>query len=509
LSALPGVAKDAQMGASEPLIRALAWRLIMANTLAAVLVMAYFTMLVRLPEGRSWAAHVGAVTASFAMLDVLFCVVGVRVARTRFKPLVSWLDEERPPTDHEREAILSLPFRLALLVSWFWIVAVVIAFVVTALVPNSSVTVALANALSTMQGGLVACAATFLLTEELGRPTVARVLAQSADLPPRRRTVGVRARLLLVWVLGSGIPFLAIMLTPVVATQEHELPLEVPMVFLAIVGFGAGLALATQTARWIADPVDEVRGALTQVGEGNLDVTVVVNDGGEIGQLQRGVNDMVEGLRERERLADLFGRHVGAEVAQRAREHGAELGGVLRTVTAFFVDIIGSTTLARERSAGEVVVILNDFFAAVVRCVETEGGWVNKFEGDAALCVFGAPTEQPDHQARALRSARALRVELDNLATVHRGVDAGIGISSGPAVAGNIGALSRLEYTIIGQPVNEAARLSDAAKVRPGKVLAAASTVEDAGAEARSWGSCGSVDLRGLPSGFAVCEPRS
>jgi adenylate cyclase len=152
---------------------------------------------------------------------------------------------------------------------------------------------------------------------------------------------------------------------------------------------------------------------------------------------------------------------------------------------------------------------LNDFFAAVVRCVEVEGGWVNKFEGDAALCVFGAPTEQHDHQARALRSARALRTELDHLALVHRGVDAGIGISSGAAVAGNIGTLSRLEYTIIGQPVNEAARLSDAAKLRRAKVLAASATVDHAGDEANRWSNGGTVDLRGLPPGFAVCEPRS
>ena len=496
------------MGDSDRLIRALMWRLILANTLAALLVMAYFTMLVRLPEGRTWAQHIATVAASFVGFDVLLCAVGVRIARGRFIADHRWLDENRAPDAAEREAALTLPLRLSLLVGWFWLAAVIIAFVAS-LSPGGGIAVALGNALSTVQGGLVACAVTSLMTEQVIRPYVARALAGAPVLPPRRRTVGIGARLLLVWALGSGVPFLGIVLTPLVAPDGHELPIAAPMAFLAVVGFGAGLTLTTAAARWVADPVDRVRAALAHVGDGNLDVSVTVDDGGEIGQLQRGVNDMVEGLRERERLADLFGRHVGAEVAQQAREHGAELGGVLRTVTAFFVDIIGSTTLARERSAGEVVAILNDFFAAVVRCVETEGGWVNKFEGDAALCVFGAPTEQTDHQARALRSARALRAELDHLATMHQGVDAGIGVSSGPAVAGNIGTLSRLEYTIIGQPVNEAARLSDAAKLRPAKVLAASATVDDAGDEALCWSNGGTVDLRGLPPGFAVREPRS
>src|SRR5205814_4855713 len=115
----------------------------------------------------------------------------------------------------------------------------------------------------------------------------------------------------------------------------------------------------------------------------------------------------------------------------------------------------------------EVVDLLNRFFATVVRVVDAEGGWVNKFEGDAALAVFGAPTDQPDHAARALRAARRLGAELEPL-----GVDAGIGVSSGPVVAGNVGAENRYEDTVIGDPVNEAARLTEVAKRRPSRVAA-------------------------------------
>jgi adenylate cyclase len=209
-------------------------------------------------------------------------------------------------------------------------------------------------------------------------------------------------------------------------------------------------------------------------------------------------------LRERERLADLFGRHVGPDVAQRALAEGAALGGEVRAVSALFVDIVGSTAMARERPASDVVAMLNDFFDAVISCVGAEGGWVNKFEGDGAVCVFGAPVEQEDHPARALRAARRLVAELRA-----RGHDAGIGVSSGEAVAGNVGAEQRFEYTVIGSPVNEAARLSDAAKQRPQRVLASKAAVAAAGSEASAWIDAGTMSLRGLAPDFAVCEPRS
>ena len=294
----------------------------------------------------------------------------------------------------------------------------------------------------------------FFLAERVLRPLLAVVL--QADDTQRTPPAGISPRLLLAWLLGSGIPLLGIATTPVVAA-DADLPVTVPMVFLAAAGFVSGFILTGAVARSIGEPMREVRLALDRVATGDLDAALVVDNAGEMGQLQRGFNEMVAGLRERERLADLFGRHVGPEVAQRALQEGAALGGEVRDVSALFVDIIGSTAMARERSAPDVVALLNDFFAVVVSCVDAEGGWVNKFEGDGALCVFGAPIEQADHASRALRAARHIALAL-------REIDAGIGVSSGEAVAGNVGAEQRLEYTVIGQPVNEAARLSEAAK---------------------------------------------
>jgi adenylate cyclase len=209
-------------------------------------------------------------------------------------------------------------------------------------------------------------------------------------------------------------------------------------------------------------------------------------------------------LRERERPRDVYGRQVGLDVADAALEDGWRLGGDRCDVSALFIDVIGSTTLAEREAPERVVALLNDFIAAVVDVVDAHGGLVNKFEGDAALCVFGAPLAQDDHAARALAAARALRERVERL---DGGLRAAIGVASGTAVAGYVGAETRFEYTIVGDPVNEAARLSEAAKQRPERLLAGAATLERAGgAEAGRWTFDGEVVLRGrrAPTRLAV-----
>jgi adenylate cyclase len=214
-------------------------------------------------------------------------------------------------------------------------------------------------------------------------------------------------------------------------------------------------------------------------------------------------------LRERERLDDLFGRYVGADVARHALLRGVALEGEVREVSALFVDVVGSTRLALRKDPTEVVADLNALFGAVVSAVSAEGGWVNKFVGDAALCVFGAPNDQPDHAARALRSARRLRNELVVLGSAHPDLDAGIGVSSGAAVAGNVGAEERYEYTVIGDPVNEAARLTELAKANPGRVLVSEAAVRAAGGGAGEWCPVERVVLRGRDEPTSVYAPGS
>jgi class 3 adenylate cyclase len=215
---------------------------------------------------------------------------------------------------------------------------------------------------------------------------------------------------------------------------------------------------------------------------------------------------MVAGLAERDRLRDLFGRHVGPDVAQLAVETDASLSGDVRDVAILFIDLAGSTQLPASRTPQEVADVLNDFFQIVVAAVDEHGGLINKFQGDAALAVFGAPITTDGAAAAALSTARALAANLRRLPVV----DFGIGVSAGPVFAGNIGAENRYEYTVVGDPVNEAARLADTAKSVPGRTMASGAAIDRAAdGERRHWSEHGSVVLRGRPEATRISVPCS
>jgi adenylate cyclase len=429
-------------------------------------------------------------------------VPAYRWGRRSFMRTMAWAVEGRTPTEVERAAVLREPWRQALRPLVFWLVGALFFPLVALRLGADAVTVVRVSE-GTIIGGVTTCALAYLMIERSFRPLFAVVLDGMTATRPR--IPGVRLRLLLTWAVGSGVPLLAIAL--VVLLDGDEIPLYA-VALLAFVGLGAGFIATISSARTIAEPLDGVRDALRRVGTGDLDVGLVVDDGGEVGEVQSGFNQMVDGLRERRQIQDLFGRHVGREVATQALERGSGLRGEQADASVVFVDLVGSTAMAEVLPPDEVVETLNDFFAVVVRAVDGEGGWVNKFEGDGALCIFGVPGTQPDHAARALRAARLLASAIEVLAERHPGLEAAIGVSSGQVVAGNVGTEARYEYTVIGPAVNEAARLTEVAKGRHLKVLASGEAVRRAGGEADRWHDVGTVALRGRQAPTVIYEPR-
>ena len=355
----------------------------------------------------------------------------------------------------------------------------------------------------TLIGGVTTCALAYLLIERSFRPLFAHVLDGMPDRRPR--TPGIRMRLLLTWAIGSGVPLLAMAL--VLFLDGDEIRPEA-LAMLSLVGLAAGFIATVASARSVAEPLDGLRRALARVRDDDLDVGLVVDDGGEIGEVQSGFNRMVDGLRERRQIQDLFGRHVGQQVATQALEQGTGLRGEEADASVVFVDIVGSTAMAEVLSPDEVVDTLNDFFDVVVRAVDGQGGWVNKFEGDGALCIFGVPGTQPDHADRALRAAR---LPAPGAAWVWpTGTRAWTPASacrragSWPATSAPRPATSTRSSV---RPVNEAARLTDVAKGREVKVLASGETVRRAAGEAERWRDVGTVALRGRTAPTAIYEP--
>ncbi len=416
-----------------------------------------------------------------------------------------WLLDDRTPTADERLFILRAPLRLMVIEAVLWGTAVLL-FVTIDLVAFSGL-LALGVGLTILLGGITTAAACFLLTELAMRPVAARALASGSS--SRRGVPGVATRLSLAWALGTGVPVIGLVLVAVVAVTPVDISentLAITILALGGIALGFGAVVTFLAAYATVHPIGALRRGLQKVREGELDVEVGVWDSTEIGLLQAGFNDMVTGLRERERIRDVFGRQVGEDVAARALAGEIQLGGEVREVAILFCDLTGSTTLAMEREPQEVVELLNRFFAEVVEVVEANGGWINKFEGDAALAIFGAPIEVDDAAGRALTAARELDERLRERVSE---LEAGVGVAFGEAVAGNIGAESRFEYTVIGDPVNEASRLTDLAKQRDGRVLASGAALEASGEEERGrWELGDEVTLRGRTRPTRLAVPR-
>jgi adenylate cyclase len=475
-----------------------------ANTTGATVVFVFLSFVMPSPaEVEDDFGLLALNAAVFTVYMLLASYVALRVGPRLSGPLQEWVVAGRPPTARERDLILRTPLRNMLFAAALWATAAVVFTILNAFYSGE---LAAMIGFGILLGGLTTCALTYLLAERLIRELTGRALA--TGVPDRPAVPGVATRVLLAWALGTAVPLfgVAMLATATLLGDDAQVD-EVARsaLFLGAIGIAVGLLVMRFAARSVADPIESVRSAVREVEAGDLDAQVTVDDGSEVGLLQAGFNRMVGGLRERERLQDLFGRHVGEDVARRALERGVELGGEVRDCAALFVDITGSTQLAASRPAPEVVELLNRFFTVVVEVVRARGGLVNKFEGDAALAIFGAPVEQPDAPTRALAAARELsarlRAELPELR-------AGIGVSSGSAVAGNVGAAERYEYTVIGDPINEAARLTELAKGRPAGVLASEAILASADtAEADRWRRDGEVTLRGRTEPTRLAEP--
>jgi adenylate cyclase len=441
---------------------------------------------------------------AFVVYMSLALTAGVISARRFCDNATTWLVENRTATETEQRLVLRLPIKFAIQGMVGWVGAALVWTLLT-LAGGHTVADTARVALSILLGGTATTGLAYLITEWTIRPIVAAALAD--NVPDRTLAPGVRTKLLASWILGADVFLLMIGLS-FVGRPKSQPPSEIAIWFIIVTGLITGSAVLYVATRSLAEPLLALRSSVGRVQRGDLDVQLPVNDGGELGLLQAGFNQMVVGLRERVVLQDLFGRHVGVDVARQALSAGdVVLGGERREVGAIFVDVIGSTRLAQTRSPESVVSLLNQFFAAVVRVVGEEGGWVNKFEGDGALAVFGAPMPAEDCAARALRAARTLRSELLTLAATNPGLDAAIGVSAGTVVAGNIGAEERYEYTVIGSPVNEASRLTDEAKHRLGRVLAGEEAIARAGEEAKNWTVGGELQLRGYDETTLVYEP--
>ena len=472
------------------------------NVISAIGSMLFVRYLIPMPEvlELGLGGQLGAIGVIYAAVAV---VLGGVVTLYLFRPVLEW---QRHPDGHDpnmvRHLVMRLPVVQTIIVVAVWGIGIAIVTVAAWRVDIQLASVVLATALLT---AFVTAVLTYLQAERLVRPIAASVLARrfedSTLQPP------IKWQLYLTWFTTSAVPMVGVLLLTIAQRYDYFTgtvgELTSAIVALTTAGMVTGFVGTALVIMSVVDPIKELQAAINRVRRGEQDTLVDIYDGSEIGVLQAGFNEMMRGLRDRQRVRDIFGHYVGAEVAQKALEEVPELGGEERKVAVLFIDVVGSTSYAVDHTPEEVVAALNDFFDVVVEVVHRNKGVINKFQGDAALAVFGAPVSLHDAASHALQAARELQRDLAGLE-----LKAGIGVAAGHVVAGHVGGADRFEYTVIGDAVNGAARLTDLAKDTPGMVLTNAATLRTANeVEQQRWTLMKSVELRGRGKMTQLARP--
>ncbi len=274
-----------------------------------------------------------------------------------------------------------------------------------------------------------------------------------------------------VFVLGTVFVFAVVgaMLAAVLNRGRGE-----PLVFIVIgcaltLAFGVPFTIGAGIAPSLK-PIRDLAEGTERVAAGDYSQLLPVVQDDDLGALAGSFNRMQAGLAERQRLQAAFGTYVDPALATRLLEQGDDVfTGERREVTVMFVDVRDFTPFAEANTAEDTVARLNALFEIVVPAVVDAGGHVNKFLGDGAMAVFGAPNDLADHADAAVRAGMLIhRVVAERFGGELR---IGIGINTGVVIAGTIGGGGKLEFTLIGDTVNVAARIEQLTKTTGDAIL--------------------------------------
>ncbi len=345
----------------------------------------------------------------------------------------------------------------------------------------------------------------FFAMEIITRPVLEAVsLDVPADADPRSTSVSLKVRILVA--LPSINIISGVVVAALSAGGDRTIgDLGVGVAVAIGVAFTISLELTVLLAHSILQPLRQLRRGTDAVAAGDLTVRVPVIGSDEGGRLAASFNSMVAGLQERERLREAFGAYVDPQLAERVLAEGTQLAGEEIPVTVLFVDIRDFTAFAERATAAEVVGQLNAFYELVVPILARHGGHANKFVGDGLLAVFGAPDHLPDHADRAVTAA------MEIVRRVHArfggAVRIGIGINSGPVVAGTIGGGGRVEFTVIGDVVNTASRVEAVTRETGDDILITEHTRRRLTREHATFVERPTVELKGKTQAVRIYAP--
>jgi class 3 adenylate cyclase len=315
------------------------------------------------------------------------------------------------------------------------------------------------------------------------RKKITAVLFSETSLPPM-----FSLSITKTWYHIAVLIILLVIVLPVsigiiLAAEEKRIAL---IQYLSIHFVVVGSLIGWAALRAVFQPVEELYSLMTKVKDGDLNVKAKIYAVDTMGALSQHFNLMVQGLQQREHIRRVFGRYVAKEVADVILDGHVNLGGEKRIATILFTDIRCFTNLSERLSPEEVVTFLNEYFEVMVSCVTECGGIVDKFIGDAILCVFGAPVKGESISADAISAMNCAKKMREALVSLNakrskngqQAIKMGIGVHTGPLVVGNIGTTERMEYTVIGDTVNLCSRLEQMTKDLHRAVLVSDTTAE-------------------------------
>jgi adenylate cyclase len=341
----------------------------------------------------------------------------------------------------------------------------------------------------------------YLLVESGMRPVLVDInQSVSPRLTTGHRAVSLRVRLM------TALPAINIITAFVVSALTSNGGGISGTVLIAIaVGTAISLELSVLLSRSILRPVADLRAAAQRLALGDYDFAVPVTTADELGELAATVNQVVQGLREREQIREAFGTYLDKDVARFILSGNFPEEGIEVDVSVLIYDVRDFTKFAAAAEAKEVVAKLNELFELTVPIVSRHGGHVEKFVGDGLIAVFGAPEAYPDHAERAVRAG------CEMVSTVNAGavgpLRIGVGINSGRVVAGSIGGAGRLNFSVIGDAVNVAARVEAATREVGEDILITDATRCELGPGIETEPR-GERELKGLDRPVALFAPR-
>jgi class 3 adenylate cyclase len=404
-------------------------------------------------------------------------------------------EKEKPELlEKARQRIINLPFIMVPVNIGLWILIPMTIFIVFFRMGFMDSSTAIAFSLRSTMVGVISSAIIFFSLEAHARRSLIPLLFPEGKLSDVKQTrrISIARRLRAFYRMGSLIPLAHVVLTLFVLFLQveinpmptHEYARSVFIFSLVIFGlFFVGSGLLTRLiSRSIAAPVRDMLLAMKAVRQGDYKTRVQVVSNDEIGMLGDAFNGMIQGLEDRKRLRDAFGRYVDPRIRDEILSGSIPLDGEYKEVSVMFADLRGFTPLTATHDPKAVVTMLNAYFKEMGAAIKIRHGLILQFLGDEIYAVFGAPVPDPKHPVHAVRAALDMeeRLKALNKSFKARGLPElshGIGIHTGRVLAANIGSPDRLSYLLVGETVNLAARLQAMTRDLDARIIVSGDTV--------------------------------